>query len=116
MSRWIRFIIAIAVGLALGLLYGWVLSPVEYVDTSPDTLRIDYQSDYVLMVAEIFQTEGDPILAQQRLAFLSSMPVGFTIQKALDYAEQKDFYQADVALLRILRDDAQVNSLPVDTP
>ena len=116
MSRWTRFIIAIALGLALGLLYGWVLSPVEYVDTSPDTLRIDYQTDYVLMVAEIFQTERDPILAQQRLTFLSSMPAGYTIQKALDYAEQMDFYQADIELFRILRDDTQADLLPVDTP
>jgi hypothetical protein len=51
MSRWTRFLIAIAVGLALGLLYGWVLSPVKYVDTTPNTLRADYQTDYVLMVA-----------------------------------------------------------------
>jgi len=116
MSRWIRFIIAIAVGLALGLLYGWVLSPVEYVDTTPSTLRADYQTDYVLMVAEIFQTERDPLLAQQRLTLLSSMPAGYTIQKALDYAEQKDFYQADINLLQNLRDDTEANPIPGDTP
>jgi len=117
MSRWTRFIFAIAVGLALGLLYGWVLSPVEYVDTNPNTLRADYQTDYVLMVAEIFQTEHDPMLARQRLTLLNSMPPEFTIQKALDFAEQKEYYQADIDLLRILRDDILIaDPIPVETP
>ena len=48
-SRWILFIFAILVGAGLGLLYGWVINPVDYVDTTPDTLRIDYKTDYVLM-------------------------------------------------------------------
>lgn len=117
MSRWTRFIIAIAIGLAIGLFYGWVLSPVEYVDTTPDTLRDDYQSDYVLMVAEIFQTEHDPMLAEQRLAFLSRLPAENIIQGALDYAEQKAYNQADMDLLRRLHDAFQAtNAIPEDTP
>jgi len=39
MARWIRFFLAIAVGIAGGLFYGWWVNPVEYVNTSPDTLR-----------------------------------------------------------------------------
>jgi hypothetical protein len=38
--------------MARGLLYGWMVNPVRYVNTTPDTLRADYQLDYVLMVAE----------------------------------------------------------------
>ncbi len=72
MSRWIKFLIAIVTGLALGLLYGWLVSPVEYVDTSPDTLRADYQLDYVLMVAETYHAEQDLDLAARRLAMLGS--------------------------------------------
>ena len=51
MLRWFLFFLSIALGLAAGLYYGWVINPVEYVNTTPDTLRVDYQADYVLMVA-----------------------------------------------------------------
>ena len=61
-SRWILFIIAILAGAGLGLLYGWVINPVDYVDTAPDTLRIDYKTDFVLMVAEAYQGESDPVV------------------------------------------------------
>ena len=57
MSRWIKFFIVIALGLAAGLIYGWAISPVEYTNTTPDTLRADYRSDYVLMVAEVFHAD-----------------------------------------------------------
>lgn len=116
MSRWTRFILAIVVGIALGLLYGWVLSPVKYVDTTPNTLRADYQTDYVLMVAEIYQTENDLALAEQRLTFLSSMPASYTIQKALDYAAEKDYYQADIDLMLVLRDRFEADPIPGSTP
>jgi len=117
MSRWIRFIIAIAVGLALALFYGWVLSPVEYVDTAPITLRDDYQADYVLMIAEIYQSEHDLLLAEQRLTLLSSLPAENTIQGAIDYAELQGYIPADIDLLRRLYDVVQVTGpVPEGTP
>ncbi len=117
MSRWIRFIFAIAVGLAFGLFYGWVLSPVEYVDTAPITLRDDYQADYVLMVAEIYQSEHDLLQAEQRLTLLSSLPAENTIQKAIDYAQLQGYITADIDLLRRLYDVVQVTGpVPEGTP
>jgi hypothetical protein len=105
MSRWIRFLIAIIIGAGLGLLYGWAVSPVEYVDTSPDSLRIDYKSDYVLMVAEAYQIEADMALAVRRLALLGSDPPTETVRQALLFAESQGYTDADVALIRkMLRD------------
>jgi len=72
--RWIFFIISLAVGIGLGLFYAWVLSPVQYVDTTPGTLRIDYRSDYTLMVAEVFNSDHNVDVAARRLALLSSQP------------------------------------------
>jgi hypothetical protein len=105
MSRWIRFLIAIAIGAALGLFYGWAVSPVEYVDTSPASLRIDYKSDYVLMVAESYQLEEDLDLAVRRLALLGSDPPTETVRQALLFAERQGYTDADIALMRgLLRD------------
>ncbi len=72
MSRWFRFFIAIGLGVALGLIYGWLINPVEFVDVTPGTLRVDYKSDYVLMVAEAYRAEQDAAMAARRLSVLGN--------------------------------------------
>ncbi len=96
MSRWIQFIFAILVGLGLGLLYGWVISPVEYVDTTPDSLDPAYKADYVLMTAEIYQAERDPDLAARRLARLGSQPPLEIATQALTYARLAGYGTPDL--------------------
>jgi hypothetical protein len=49
MIRWLTFLLAIAIGAAAGLYYGWVINPIRYIDAAPDSLRSDYKADYVLM-------------------------------------------------------------------
>lgn len=116
MSRWFRFFIAILVGIAAGLLYGWVISPIEYVDTSPESLRIDYKTDYVLMVAEAYRVEKDVPLAARRLAFLGSgLPGEITLQAIL-FAERAGYTDSDLALMRTLSEALQTYTPPVETP
>ena len=57
-------------GIILGLLYAWIISPIEYVDTAPNTLRSDYQDAYRLAIAMAFQSTGDLARAQARLNLL----------------------------------------------
>ncbi len=99
MSRRIWFILAILAGLGLGLLYGWVINPVKYIDTSPDSLHSDYKTDYILMTAEAFRAEGDPALAARRLAFLGATPPVQMVQQAVVYAGQVGYSTADIDLL-----------------
>ena len=102
MSRWTLPLLALFIGIALGLVYGWVISPVQYVDTTPDTLRADYRADYVLMVAEAYQTEQDPALAVRRLAVLGSQAPGEIASQALADARQIGYSEADLALMQKL--------------
>jgi hypothetical protein len=102
MSRWIRFLVAIAVGVGLGLLYGWVINPVEYVDTSPGTLKFDYKTDYVLMVAESYHADADLSKAALRLALLQEMPLSDLVQKALLFAQKVGYADNDLAILQDL--------------
>ena len=60
----------LVIGIVLGLLYAWVVSPIEYVDTSPNTLRSDYQDTYRLNIALAYQATGDLARAQARLNLL----------------------------------------------
>ncbi|MGQ9467176.1 MAG: hypothetical protein ACUVXE_02745 [Anaerolineae bacterium] len=63
-------LVGLALGIALGLLIGWVLWPVQYTNTAPAQLRQDYRNDYVLMVAAAYQVEGNAGAALERLARL----------------------------------------------
>jgi hypothetical protein len=105
MARWFLFFLTVCIGIAAGLFYGWVLSPVEYVDTSPDSLSIDYKADYVLMVAEAYQRERDLARAEARLEALGSGPLFATVQQAIRSAEAHDYVETDLALMRQLLDD-----------
>ncbi len=107
MGRWVRFLIAIAIGAAAGMYYGWVINPVEYVNTAPDSLRFDYKTDYVLMVAEAYQVENSPGLAARRLALLGSDPPLESVTLAINNATQIGYDLADLALMRNLAEALQ---------
>jgi hypothetical protein len=46
-------------GLLLGLLIAWVLWPVQWTNATPGHLRSDFQSGYILWVAEQYASAGD---------------------------------------------------------
>jgi hypothetical protein len=102
MSRWTRFLIAVAVGVVAGLFYGWVVNPVEYVDISPQSLRVDYKSDMVLMVAESYQVNHDLGLAVRHLALLGSSAPTTIVANALDYGLTHGYAAQDLSLIQSL--------------
>ena len=102
MPRWLLPLLALIIGISLGLVYGWVISPVQYIDTTPDTLRADYRADYVLMVAEAYQSEQDGNLAVRRLAILGSEPPGEIASQAIAQARKAGFAESDISLIQKL--------------
>lgn len=99
MSRRVWFVIAILLGIGIGLLYGWVVNPIQYVDTTPSTLRADYRADYVLMVAETYRMDGNIDQAARRLAFLGdTIPVKM-VSEAILYARQTNYAAGDLELM-----------------
>lgn len=102
MPRWLLILIAVLLGIALGLVYGWAINPVQYTDITPDALRIDYRADYVLMVAEAYQLEEDPELAARRLAVLGSAPPALIAGEAYAYAQGAAYPSEDLALIQEL--------------
>jgi hypothetical protein len=104
MLRYVFFVFAIILGLTLGVFYGREVNPVELVDASPDTLRIDYQADYVLMVAEVYDSEKDAALAVRQLALLGSTPPEELINEVLSFALENGYHPEDLVLMRDLGD------------
>jgi hypothetical protein len=97
--RYLFFGLAIAAGAALGILYGWTINPVRYTNTTPDALREDYKADYVLMVGEIFRTEGNVALAARRLDLLGGDSPVQQVQSAIVTAQRLGYSSRDLDTL-----------------
>jgi len=100
--RLIFILIALLAGIGIGLTYGWVIDPVDFFDLTPDTLRADYKTDYVLMVAETYRAEQDPGLAARRLAIFGSQSPSTIASQGLDYARTTGFADSDITLIQEL--------------
>ncbi len=98
--RLIFFVLAILVGLAAGLFYGWEINPVQLSGESPETLRIDFKADVVLMIAELSKAEGDIGETLTRLRFLGDENPVNIVKDAVAFAEQHDYAEKDLELMR----------------
>lgn len=102
MPRWVPILITAILGITLGLIYGWAINPVQYSDITPAALRIDYRTDYVLMVAEANQADQNSELAARRLALLGSEPPAIIVDQAYIYAQQSAYSVDDLSIIQEL--------------
>lgn len=58
---------ALILGLALGLVYAWVIAPVSQVDTHPNLLRDDYKDIYRSLIARAYRANNNLPRAAARL-------------------------------------------------
>jgi hypothetical protein len=101
-NRWLIVLLAFLLGIAAGLTYGWVIDPVDFYDLTPDTLRADYKTDYVLMTAEAYHREQDPGRAARRLAIFGSQSPVAIANSGLEYAQTNGFSDSDIVLMKEL--------------
>ncbi len=105
-KRVILFLLAIAAGIAGGIAYGWMANPVKYVDTPLYTLRKDYKADYVLMVAEAYQTERDIEAVAHDLELLQDDPIRL-VQQAVVVGQDLGYSNQDIKVLGELLQELQ---------
>lgn len=98
-SRFFWFLLSILLGVAAGLGVGWYLRPAPAGDAALSELRADFRSDYVLMVAEVFDQEKDVALAVERLQVLSNDPPARLVQIAVVQAGELGYDRRDLELL-----------------
>jgi hypothetical protein len=101
-NRWLFIVLALLAGIAAGLAYGWKIDPVDFYDLTPDTLRLDYKADYVLMTAEAYHADQDPGLAARRLAIFGSESPTSIAASGLEYARDNGYPDSDIALMQEL--------------
>ena len=105
MKKWLWALFAFALGIGLGLLYGWVIDPVDFVDLTPTTLRADFRADYILMVAEAYESERDLDLAARRLAIFGSDSPAEIASQALQFGPSAGYSPSEISSLEILVQD-----------
>ena len=103
--RYVFFFLAIAMGVAIGVLLGWTFNPLNTVDTGFDSLRIDYKTDTILMVSQLYQSEGDLDAALARLSTLGDGVPSDLMRMAITYATQHAYAPADINAMQNLADD-----------
>ena len=102
MARWLRFLLALALGAVFGLVYGWILKPVEIVDISPSMLSIDYRSDIVLMVAEVYHSNPDLDSTIYVLTSLFTQTPSSVLNDTFSFASEHGYAQTDLSTLQAL--------------
>lgn len=68
-SNW-YLLTGLILGLGLGLLFAWVISPVRYIDTAPAALDPTYKDEYRRAIALAYHASGNLDRARERLALL----------------------------------------------
>jgi hypothetical protein len=62
-------------GVAAGVVLGWIVWPVTYVDTDVVDLRTGYQDDYIVMTGDAYALDRNLVAAKERLARLEDPAV-----------------------------------------
>lgn len=97
--RIIGFILAIVVGAAAGLVYGWWIEPAAAANTSLESLRGDYKADYVLMVAENYAVKGDAVEAIYQLKSIDPTDPLSAVQDALTTAQTLGYSNSELQFM-----------------
>ncbi len=97
--RLVFFTITILVGLAMGIILGWTISPVTNRNTDLTSLHIDYKTDYVLMIAERHHQDGNVSLALDHLGYLGNIPPLVILENVVDHAERIHYAPEDMRLM-----------------
>jgi hypothetical protein len=80
----VLFFLTAAIGLAGGLYYTWMVDPVEYYDTPPDSLRSEDKARYLALIGDLYAYEGNLARAEVRLAALGVKADGPTLARFLE--------------------------------
>lgn len=107
----------LVIGVAFGILYSWVLAPVQYVDTMPQNLRSDFKAQYRALIAAAYAATGDLERARARLDLLEDEDIILVLSLQAQEAITAGRPEAEIHALSLLsvalkQEPAAVTTLP----
>jgi hypothetical protein len=102
----------VILGVAMGLFYSWVISPVKYVDAPPYALRADYREEYRALVAAAYMYSHDLVRAQDRLKELKDDNPAQSITMQAQRALAEGQPEAVIRALSLLASALVQNGIP----
>jgi len=101
--RFIFFFLALLVGVGAGLAFGWMMMPPAAPRNAPlASLRADFKTDLVLMVAEEFQTFPNSMQALTQLDKLDENDPITLLGNSIQYAQAIGYPEEALKLMRDL--------------
>jgi hypothetical protein len=111
-------LLALLVGLGLGLSYSWWIAP-RAIDASPSSLRADFKDQYRAAIAAAYAATGNLPRAQARLALLDDadpvQALNAQAQRVLAGSDSGGSGHADQLAALALAVDEEQNGAPVAT-
>jgi hypothetical protein len=99
------------IGLGLGLIYAWLVEPVEYIDTAPHSLSPAIKERYRSLISLAYAADGDIGRARQRMALLQdSNPQNELASQAQQEVAQNGSPQESQALALLAEDISQASA------
>lgn len=97
------------IGLVLGVAYAWAIAPLEYVDTTPESLRADFKDEYRFLIAFSHRAHGNLERTRARLSLLGDAD---PVAALGEQAQRLLASNADMSRVRILADLAEALQNP----
>lgn len=110
---------ALLLGLGMGLVYAWIISPLRLTDSTPALLRADFKDQFRSAIAASYAATGNLPRAQARITLLGDEnPVETLNAQAQRAITSGGFAQADqlVALASALENGAGLSILATSAP
>jgi hypothetical protein len=114
-----EILLALLVGIGLGLVYAWMISPLKVTNADPGTLRTDFKEQYRSAIAAAYAASGNLPRAQVRLQLLKDpdpvQALNTQAQQMLARSESPETVEELVALAQALV-DGQAETIPESKP
>jgi hypothetical protein len=111
-----EILLALLIGIGLGLVYAWILAPRNVTNTAPNTLRTDFKDQYRSTIAAAYSARGNLPRALARLKLLQdSDPVdalNAQAQRMLAQGESSQAADQIAALAEALQDKTSAQVIP----
>jgi hypothetical protein len=114
MRKIIFALIALAIGLGLGVAIGWYVWPVTYTEAQPNRMGASWKDESIWLAAQAFAYDHDLEAAQARLRPLGSEDLGALVLDRATRAIEQKLPATQIAYLARLAATLGARSLQTD--